>query len=141
MTSLACVLGAPINLVRWGQVAQLANLANARGGVCAFSKSDDEAVYKQIPIEADRAILAVAASLSPVDNRRYGFISRTIVFGAVSAVLHYNVFPRHISEIFTRLFGPPPHPVFFDDFGDISPLEVSEAALRTSALFCSKMGI
>ena len=63
-----------------------------------------------------------------------------MVFGAVADVLHYNVFPRLLSEIFTHLFGLPLLS-FFGDFGAIIPAEISDAALLTFSLFCSKLGI
>ena len=138
--NLACVLGTPINLANWDHVAQLSNLVNAGSRDWAFFKADHEAAYKQLPLDAEKAKLAVAALRSPVDNRRYCFISRTMVFGAVAEVLRYNVSPSLISELFTQLFGIPLL-VFFGDFGAITPCGISEAAIRTFALFCSKLGI
>ena len=72
-----------------------------------FFKADHEADYKQLPMDVAHSKLAAIALRSPLDNRRYGFVIRTMVFGDVDDVLHYNVFPRLISEIPTHLFGTP----------------------------------
>ena len=86
-------------------------------------------------------MIASIAIRSPKDKRRYGFISRTMVFGAVAVLIRYNVFPRPLSEFFTQLFLGFHHVLLFDDFGAIAPAEISEAALSAFSLFCSKLGI
>ena len=70
-------------------------------------KADREAAYKQLPLEAEYATLGVVALRPTTDNRWYGFVSRAMVFGVVAEVLHYNVFVRLISELFTQMFEPP----------------------------------
>ena len=91
-------------------------------------------------MDASHSKMAVIALKSPKGNRRYGFVSRTMVIGDVAAVLHYNAFPRLTSEILAQLFGIPLL-VFFDDFGAMVPAEITDAALNTFILFCSKLGI
>ena len=80
-------------------------------------------------MEGQHAHLAAIDLRSPSDKLRYGFIIRTMVFGAVSAVLHYNVFSRAISEIPTNLVGSPLL-CLFDDFGAIVPDGISEISLQ-----------
>ena len=139
-TNLACIVETPIKLASWDHVAQLSNLVNTGSRDWSFFKADHEAAYKQLPLAPEFSKLAAVALRSPVDHLWYGFVSRTMVFGAVAAAIRYNVFPRLIAELFTKLFGIPML-VAFDDFGDIIHAEISEAAIRTFALFCSKLGI
>lgn len=63
-----------------------------------------------------------------------------MMFGAIAAVLHYNVFSRLLSELVSKLLGVPLL-CFFDDFGAIIPAELVERALATFTSFCSKLGI
>ena len=77
---------------------------------------------------------------SPGDNQWYGFISRTMMFGAIAAVLRYNVFARLLSEIVAQILGIPIL-CFFDDFGAIIPAKLVERALATFKSFCFKLGI
>ena len=139
-TNLACVVEPPIKLSRCGHVVELPNLVNRGDRDRHFSKADYEEAYKQLPLEWGHAKLSAIAIRDPVDKRWYGFLSRTLVFGAVSAVLHYNVSPRILSEISTKIFGIPLR-CYFDDFGDIAPASLSETALQTFTLFCPKLGI
>ena len=70
-----------------------------------FRADDDEAAYKQLPLEAEHAKLTIIAHRSHLDKHRYGFVSRAVIFGAVAAALRYNFSSRAISEIFTNLPG------------------------------------
>ena len=133
-TNLACVVETPIKLVNWDHVAELPNALNANGRDWSFFKADHEAAYKQLPLKDSHAKLGVVALRSPIGQSWYGLVSRAMVFGAVAAVLHfYNVFSRLIAELFTQLFGIPLL-VFFGDFGDIAPYEVSDTALHVFTL-------
>ena len=139
-TNLACVVETPIKLVCWDHLVEIANLVNDGKRDWAFIKADHEAAYKQLPMCMGHQKLAVIALRSPADDRWYGFFSRTMVFGAVAAVLHYNVFSRILSEITTKLFGIPLL-CFFDDFGALIPADLAERALGTFTAFCQKLGI
>ena len=103
-------------------------------------KADREAEYKQIPLDEAHSKLAVIALRSPTDGKWYGFFSRTLMFGAISAVLHYNLFSRLLTELVNKLLGTPLI-CFFDDFGAMVPAELASAALQTFTLFCDKLGI
>ena len=139
-TNLARVVETTIELVIWDRLAEISNLVNTMGRVWSFFKADHEADYKQLPMGASHSSLAVIPLMSPRGNPRYGFIIRAMMFGAVAALLRYNVFPRLISELSTQIFGVPLL-VFFDDFGPIAPAEIADSALGTFALFLPKLGI
>ena len=139
-TNLACVVETPIKLVSWDHLVEVTNLTNTATRNWAFFKADHEAAYKQLPLAPSHAKLAIIALKNPTDGRWYGFLSRTMVFGAIAAVLHYNVFSRLIAELFTRLFGIPLLN-FFDDFGATTPEELVKPALDVFAKFCHKLGI
>ena len=139
-TNLACIVETPIKLVSWDHLAELTHLVNDGSRDWDFMKADHEAAYKQLPLDHYQAKLAVIALRSPVDGKWYGFISRTLMFGAIAAVLHYNVFSRLLSELVSKLLGIPLL-CFFDDFGSIIPASISKQALHTLTAFCTKLGI
>ena len=137
-TTLAFIVETPSELVICLHLAELSNLADKSDRGWDFFKDDNEASYKQLPTDASHSKLAAIALISPSDHRMYGLIIRTIVFGAVAAALRYNVFTRLLSEPFDQFFGNPLL-VFFGDFCSIAAAEVSEADLRQSTLFGSKL--
>ena len=139
-TNLSFVVETPIKLVRWDHLAELTHRVNDGSREWGFFKADHEAAYKQLPLDSSHAKLAVVAMRSPVGHKWYGFISRTMMFGAIAAVLHYNVFSRLLSEIVSKLLGIPLL-CFFDDFGAVIPLTLAARALSTFTAFCSKLGI
>ena len=63
-----------------------------------------------------------------------------MVFGAVAAVLHYNVFSRTLAELVTRYRG-----IlllrFFDDFGSLTPSCLTPLDLQTFTSFCALLGV
>ena len=56
----------------------------------AFFKADRESAYKQPPMEPDHADLALVALRNPTSGKRMAFPPMALLFGAASAVLHYN---------------------------------------------------
>ena len=80
-TNLASIVETPIKLVNWDHVVGLSNILNASDRDWSFFKADHEAAYKQLPLKASNAKLAVVALRSPIDQRWYGFVRRTMVFG------------------------------------------------------------
>ena len=139
-TNLSCVVETPIKLVSWDHLAELTNLVSDGSRDWAFFKADREAAYKQLPLDSTHAKLAVIALRSPSDGRWYGFLSRTLMFGAIAAALHYNAFSRLLSEIDSKLLGIPLL-FFFGDFGSIVPHSIAGRALEVFTAFCSKLGI
>ena len=105
-----------------------------------FFKSDHEEEYKLLPIDRDEISLEVIALRRPVDGRWYGFMIRTLMFGAISAVLHYNVLSRIIAELICRTLGI--HMLsYFDDFAALLPSSLSSHGLRVFSRWCELLGI
>ena len=101
LTNIACVVLAPINRASWGRHAEIPRLLNRGSREWGFFKADRESPYKKIPLGENHVRLAVIALWRPIDGQWYGFFSRTVMFGAISAVLHYNLFfspPRWAGE-------------------------------------------
>lgn len=91
-------------------------------------------------MDYNRTRHAVISRRSPVDDTRYGLLRRTIMFGAVAAVLRYNVFSRILSELAPHHLGAPLR-CFFGDFGSIDPGELAGNSLLPFAEFRSKSGV
>ena len=68
------------------------------------------------------------------------FPPETLLFGATSAVLHYNCFRRLLSVLVDRIFGIP-IVGYFDEFGAPSPEEMDDLALETFEHFCDAISI
>ena len=98
-------------------------------------KADHEAAYKQLPIDPADQALTIIALRCPPDNKRYGFVTRTLVSGAAAAVLRYNVFSRAASALVCRVFGIP-MVCFFDDFAALVRLGLVGKALEVFSRFC-----
>ena len=129
----------PIPLVSWGNLPQLCRTYARDGMDWAFSKADHEEAYKQLPLgPADRPF-AIIAPRHPQTGIWYGFRSRTLMFGPVAAVLHYNVFSRLIAAIFTRAFGIPLI-CFFGDFAALLPRLLVRKGLAVFTAFCDTLG-
>ena len=139
-TNFPCVVETPIKLARWDHLAELTNLVNDGSRDWVFFIADHEAAYKQLPLDYSHAKLAVIALRSPHDGRWYGFLSRTLMFGAIAAVLRYNVFSRLLSELVSKLLVIPLL-CFFDDFGSVVPKVLAGRALANFTAFCPKRGI
>ena len=69
----------PIKLSNWDHLVAVTNLVNKHDRDWAFSKSDHEAAYKQLPVDPPRGKLAVISLRSPNGQRWYGFVARTLV--------------------------------------------------------------
>ena len=92
LVNLACKVTTPIKLVSRDHVAELCRSSAGSSYDWSFFKADHQAAYKQLPLDPSETNLAITGLRNPKGNLWYGFYSRTLVFGAVSAVLHYNVF-------------------------------------------------
>ena len=112
MVNLACRVATPIKLVSWGHVAELCRSTANSIYDWEFFKADQQAAYKQLPLDLSETKQAIVGLRNPLGNQRYGFYSRTLVFGAVSAVLHYTIFSRILAETFANLSGIPATEIF-----------------------------
>ena len=91
MANLACVVHTPIKLASWDHLAEMCRHIQHTQKDWHLFKADHEAAYKQLPVLWGHSQLAVIALRSPADNQWYGFMIKTLMFGAVCAVLHYNI--------------------------------------------------
>ena len=139
-TNLACKVLTPIKLVSWDHLAEMCRRTSKFNLDWHFFKADHEAAYKQLPLNWEHSSLAVIALRSPKDNRWYGFMSRTLMFGAIAAVIHYNVFSRLLAELTCKIFGIP-IVSYFDDFGALLPSPLAKRGLEVFTAFCSHLGI
>ena len=133
LTNAACAVLTPIQLVSWGYLSQLCRRSCGFGRDWALLKADHEVAYKQLPLapaDQDRAIIAIR---HPTSGKWYGFASRTLMFGATAAVLHYNVFSRLVTALVNRLFGITLI-CFFGDFASSAPRMLGGKALHAYLL-------
>ena len=112
-TNLSFVVATPIKLPSRGHLVEISNIGYAGRRDWPFPKSDHEASYRKISLDPLHAKLSAISMRPPTDDRWYGLFSRTMVFGAVAAVLHYNVFSRMVAELHTNLFGAPASMLLF----------------------------
>ena len=140
LANKACQILTPIKLVSWGHVSQLCRRYASGGRDWALFKADHEAAYKQLPLDAQGQDAAIIALRRPTSGKWFGFRSRTLMFGSLAAVLHYNIFHRLITALFNRLFRTPLI-FFFDDFAALPPKEVAPKGLAVFARFCTLLGI
>ena len=139
LANLACTVSAPIQLVSWGHLTQLPHLLTKGGGDWVLFKADHEAAYKQIPIDPADQKNAIVALRHPVSQLWYGFVTRTLIFGSIAAVLHYNVISRILVALTDRVLGIP-LVGYFGDFAAMIRAVFGEDALRAFAEFCRLLG-
>ena len=140
LTNSACSVLTPIKLVSWDHLAQLCRRSCDKSRDWALFKADHEAAYKQLPLRPQDQAYAIIALKHPTDGRWFGFVSRTLVFGATAAVSHYNVFSRLITALVNRLFGIPLI-CFFGDFAALIPRMLARKAMAVFSRFCDLLGI
>ena len=140
LANQACRVHTPIKLVSWDHLSQLCRSFAKDGRDWALFKADHEAAYKQLPLDPADQLYAIVALRHPTSGVWYGFRSRTLVFGSVAAVIHYNVFSRLITVIFNKTFGIPPI-CFFDDFAALLPRLLARKGLAAFTAICELLGI
>ena len=140
LTNLARTVVTPIKPVSWGHLAQLSQLLSQGKFELGMLKADREAAYKQLPINPADLPCAVIVRRRPTSGLRFGFPTRTLIFGDVAAVLHYNVFSRLITTVVNRVFGIPTV-FYFDDFAALVWLGLVKPALELFSRFCLLPGI
>ena len=139
LTNEACAVTSPIQLVSWDHIAQIFRLVCSDGREWQLFKADHEAAYKQLPIRTLDQTSAIIALRHPTSGLWHGFVSRTLMFGSVAAVLHYNCFARAIATLATLLLGIP-LVSYFDDFAALLPADLAQIALDVFTRFCSTLG-
>ena len=140
ITNRARAVLTPIKLVSWDHVAHISNLLAKRGFGCQFPKDDHRAAYKSLPVCPSQTKLAAIVLKNPGGGNWYAFTSRTLLFGSIASVLHYNIFPRAISELVAKIFGIL-IVCFFDDFGALIIKCLAIEGLWCFQQFCDICGI
>ena len=129
----------PITLPTWDHLAQMSKAVFPSAKDWAFIKGDHASAYKQLPLDPKFANLTVVALRDPSSGRWMGFIPKVLLFGAVSAVLHYNSFSRALGVLVNRYLGIPLC-TYYDDFGAYSPSIIKDHALRAFSNFSEILG-
>ena len=108
-TESACATTTPIQMVARYHLSQIYRRV-FRGRIeLAISKSGQEATYNRISPDPMDMGMAVISLRRPVSGARRGFTSRTLMFGAAAAALHYNLFLRQMTDLFAQMFGARPY--------------------------------
>ena len=139
LTNRRCQARTPIQLVSWGHLAQLSQLCGEDGDEWHLLKADHEAAYKQLPMSPADQYIAVVALRRPQSRKWFGFAARTLVFGSVAAVLHYNI----MSGIWSTIFAKStliPLLSYLDDFAALLRAGLAEKALAVFSRFCEILG-
>ena len=129
----------PITLPTWDHLSQMAKFVFPSTKDWAFLKGDHASAYKQLPLDPKFANLTVVALREPSSGRWHGFIPKVLLFGSISAVLHYNCFSRALAVLVNRYLGIPLCN-YYDDFGAFTPSPIKEQALRTFEMFSETLG-
>ena len=138
--NLARTVRTPITLPTWDHIGQLCLGVLGSDVDWAFFKADHEAAYKNWPLSPDQANRCIAALRSPSDGLWYGFLHRTLLFGAAAAVLHYNCFSRIVAVLANLIFGLPLIN-YFGDFGCFITDFLSAPVVKVFTSFCRVLGI
>ena len=129
----------PITLPTWDHIRQMAKSIVSAAQDWVFTKGDHASAYKQLPIAPEYANLSVAALRGPASGQWKGFIPKVLLFGSVSAVLHYNVFARSLAVLINR-FLCTPMVCYYDDFGSLVILVNLPQASVIFKKFFDKLG-
>ena len=139
LTNQCCQVRTPIQLVSWDHSAQLSQLCGGDSDESHLFKADHEAAYKQLPIAPSDQCTAIVAIRRPQSMKWFGFVTRTLVFGSVAAVIHYNILSGIWSTIFARPMLIPPLS-YFGDFAAFLRDGLAEKALSVFTRFCDILG-
>ena len=94
MANLRTAALTPIALPTWDHLAQLAKWVFPSSANWHFLKGGHASAYKKLPPDPQYANLTIVALRNPSTGLRMGFAPKVLLFGVVSAVLHYNCFSR-----------------------------------------------
>ena len=105
----------------------------------ALFKADPEADYKNLPLDPSDHLYAIVVLRRPAAGIWHSFRSRTLVFGSVAAVLHYNIQTAlfRLNSIGYLAFPPI---CFFDYFAALLPRLLASKGLAVFACFCEVLG-
>ena len=139
LTNLACSVHTPIPLVSWDHISQPPGFLAKGGGDLVMFKADHEASYKQLPSDPGDQKNAIVALRDPPTQRWHGCVSRTLVFGSVDSVLHYNAQSRILAALTNRCLWIP-LVCYFGDFPALVYRCLGKKALEGAPRFLSLLG-
>ena len=139
VTNLACTVETHIPLASWGNVAQLSNILASKGGDWVMFEAAHKSAYKQLPIDPADQASAIVALRHPMEGKRYGFVTRTLISGSIASVLHYNVLSRTLTALVNRYLGLP-LVGYFDDSAAIISSSIGHPAMNAFARFARAIG-
>ena len=89
------------NLPTWGHFAAISRLFQDAGaaGCLAMVEAGRRDAHEQLPVCAERKMLAVVTLRNPKSGKTSGPGARTRQFGATAAVLHYNAVSRVMATL------------------------------------------
>ena len=128
MVNLSTSVITPIKLPNWDHIAQLSKGAYITNIKWTFLKADRDSEYKQHPLGPDFAGITVVTLRNTAASRWRAFFHRVLLFGAVSAVIHYNCIARSLAVLINRALGIPVLN-YFDDFGALVPEPLGAMAI------------
>ena len=107
LANSARTIRTPMQLVLRGHFPQMFRRLRGSGRDWSLFKADHEDAYKKLPLCPRDQALAVIAHRRPKSGKWFGFVSRTLVFGAAAAVIRYNGFSRLVTAFVNRMLGIP----------------------------------
>ena len=91
-TNRALDVLAPIDLVTWDHVSEIANRFPDMWPLCDFVKCDHKSAHKALPVAPAETPLEVSALKSPADRKFYAFASMTLLLGSIASAPRYNIY-------------------------------------------------
>ena len=139
MVNLATTILTPITLPTWDHISQLTKDVHFTQKKWSFLKADHADAYKQLPLDPGYANLTLVALRNPRSGKWFAFIPKVLLFGAVSAVIHYNCYSRLLAVLMNLALRIPVLN-YFDDFGGLVPFELGPEALDSVEKFSGFFG-
>ena len=102
-------------------------------------KADHADAYKQLPLDPWYANLTLVALRNPYSGKWFAFIPNVLLFGAASAVIHYNCYSRLLSVLMNLVLRIPVLNCFAD-FGGLIPFDLGPESLDSVGKFSGLFG-
>ena len=100
---------------------------------------DLKAAYKQLPLAEKDEKFSVICIKNPGDGQTYGYVCKTLPFGAVGSVLHFNRFARFVKRMLVELKVMAAN--YFDDYPVISLKALASNTEQTVRYAMKLLGI
>ena len=98
----------PLTLLpTWGRRSEIAMAVFLLTSLGPLLRGGLASAYKQRPLDPAQANLSVISLLRPETGQWVDFVPKAILFGSVSASLHYNCFSRCLDFLINRRLGAP----------------------------------